>query len=84
MSGQTRFNEDIINGIIGPVTDSSIDELMSSKTIIVDGQPEPGPAAKTVLVFETPAGNLTLAQRVNAHVALLRRLTLLIGNGEVR
>lgn len=84
MSGQTRFNEDIINGIIAPVTDSSIDELMSSKTLIVDGRTEAGPAAKTVLVFETPAGNLSLAQRVDAHVALIRRLTLLIADDEVR
>jgi len=78
MSGQTRFDEDIVDGIIGPVTDSSIDELMSSKRVVVNGQPESGPGAVTVLVFETPAADLSLAQRVGAHAALIRRLSLLI------
>jgi hypothetical protein len=78
MSGQTRFGEEIVNGIVGPVTDSSIDELMSSKQIVVNGQAQPGPGADTVLVFETPAGNLDLRQRVNAHRALIRQLTLII------
>ena len=55
MSGQTRFGEDLVDGIIGPVTDSSIDELMSSKRVIANGRPESGPGAETVLVFETPA-----------------------------
>jgi len=84
MAGQTRFEEDIVNGIIGPVTDSSIDELMSSKQVIVDDRVELGPDAETVLVFETPAGDLTLTQRVNAHTALIRRLVLLIGDSEVQ
>jgi len=84
MAGQTRFEEDIVNGIIGPVTDSSIDELMSSKQVIVDDRVESGPDAETVLVFETPAGYLTLTQRVNAHTALIRRLVLLIGDSEVQ
>lgn len=82
MSGQTRFGEDIVDGIIGPVTDSSIDELMSSEQIVVDGELISGPGAETVLVFETPVRNLTLSQRVNAHSALIRRLALLIGNSE--
>lgn len=78
MGGLTRFDEPITNGIIGPVVDSSIDELMSSATVIVGGQPAPGPAAATVLVFETPAAALPLPQRVRAHAALLRRLQTLI------
>jgi hypothetical protein len=82
LSGQTRFGEDIVNGIVGPVVDSSIDELMSSKRIIVDGREESGPGARTVLVFETPAANLTVAQRVNAHAALIRRLGALIRSAE--
>ena len=36
----------------------------------------PGPGAQTVLVFETPAAALPLAQRVGAHAALLRRLAI--------
>lgn len=72
--GTTRFDEPIEDGIIGPVVDSSIDELLSAATVIADGSPRPGPGAKTVLVFETPAAALPLAQRIAAHAALLRRL----------
>jgi hypothetical protein len=78
MSGKTRFDEDISGGIIGPVIDSSIDELMSSREIVLDGRMRPGPAARTVLVFETPAAALTLEKRVAAHLALIRRLTGLL------
>lgn len=78
MDGATRFDEAIAGGIVGPVVDSSIDELMSAPTVIVDGRPAPGPAAPTVLVFETPAAALPLAQRVRAHAALLRRLTTFV------
>jgi hypothetical protein len=78
LDGQTRFGEDIEGGIIGPVTDSSIDELMSATDIVVDGQPAVGPAARTVLVFETPAKDLALDRRVAAHLALVRQLASLI------
>lgn len=71
MSGTTRFDEPIQDGIIGPVTDSSVDELMSAREIIVDGRVLPGPRADTVLVLETPAAALPLAQRVAAQAALL-------------
>jgi hypothetical protein len=77
VQGQTRFGEDIVGGIIGPVTDSSIDELIGAGTILVDGRVRPGPAARTVLVFETPAKEVSLAQRKAAHLALLRRLAVL-------
>jgi hypothetical protein len=76
--GQTRFEEDIVDGIIGPVTDSSIDELMSVNEAWLDGEKIAGPAAHTVLVFETPAAHLDIAQRVEAHETLLRRLAHLI------
>ena len=78
MGGRTRFDEAISGGIIGPVVDSSIDELMSSPEIIIDGCSRPGPAARTVVVFETPAAALTLEQRIAAHSALIRRLTRLL------
>ena len=74
MSGATRFDEPIVRGIVGPVTDSSIDELMSAREVVRNGALRPGPAAHTVLVFETPAAALPLPQRVAAHAALLRRL----------
>jgi len=72
--GRTRFDEPVEDGLIGPVTDSSIDELMSAATVIADGRALPGPRAATVLVFETPAAALPLPQRVAAHAALLVRL----------
>jgi len=75
MGGETRFGEPIFSGIIGPVTDSSIDELMSADYLVVNGQQVSGPAARTVLVFETPAARATLNKRVNAHAALLKQLT---------
>jgi hypothetical protein len=75
MNGETRFGEIIKNGIIGPVADGSIDELMSASSIIVDGRVRAGPEANTVLVFETPAGRASLQQRIRAHTALLRTIS---------
>jgi hypothetical protein len=74
MSGETRFEEPISNGLIGPVADSSIDELMSAHYVVVDGVRQPGPAASTVLVFETPAAAVSMDVRVDAHAALLESL----------
>jgi murein peptide amidase A len=79
LDGTTRFDEPVSKGIVGPVTDSSIDELLSAKQVVVDGAPKPGPAAHTVLVFETPAAALPLERRVAAHAALLRRLAAELG-----
>jgi len=74
ISGQTRFGETIKDGIVGPVIDSSIDELISAGKIRLDGKPIAGPAAQTVLVFETPALGVSLQKRIAAHAALLRKL----------
>ena len=75
MDGTTRFDETIRRGIIRPVTDSSIDELMSARQVLADGTSQSGPAAQTVLVLETPAAALSLERRVAAHAALLRLLS---------
>jgi len=75
MDGKTRFDEPVARGIIGPVTDSSIDELMSARQVLVDGKARPGPAAETVLVLETPAAALPLEKRVAAQAALLELLS---------
>jgi D-aminopeptidase len=74
MSGETRFGEVIEGGIIGPVIDGSIDELMSAGSVIVDGKPQAGPGAHTVLVFETPADGIDLQKRIDAQAALLRSI----------
>lgn len=76
IDGETRFGEPIAGGIIGPVTDSSIDELMSTPTVVSGGCRQPGPAARTVLVFETPAAAISIGRRIEAHAALLRRLAV--------
>jgi hypothetical protein len=83
MGGTTRFDEPIENGIIGPVNDGSVDELMSAREVVADGARRRGPGAGTVLVLETPAAALPLAQRVAAHAALLRALAtrLLVDDG---
>ena len=79
--GTTRFDEPIARGIIGPVSDSSIDELLGAREVIVDGERRRGPGAQTVLVLETPAAALPLERRVAAHSALLRALaTRLLAN----
>jgi len=75
ISGETRFGEPIEGGIIGPVIDGSIDELMSAEVILVNGHSQAGPGAHTVLVFETPAGQISLQKRIDAHRALLQMLT---------
>ena len=77
--GETRFGEKISGGIIGPVLDSSIDELIGNPTIICGGRIRPGPAAHTVLVFETPAAEASLERRIAAHAALLRLLVDRLG-----
>ncbi len=74
IGGETRFGEPIAGGIIGPVADSSIDELMSAPDVVSRGCRRPGPAAHTVLVFETPAAAIPIGRRIEAHAALLRRL----------
>ena len=60
-SGRTRFDEPIVDGVISrddrgqPIRDGSIDELLATTEIFVDGRKTPGPAAATVIVVETPA-----------------------------
>ena len=60
-SGQTRFGETIVAGVISrddkgrPIRDGSIDELLAAAEVIVDGSKVRGPAAHTVVVVETPA-----------------------------
>lgn len=72
--GVTRFGEPIVDGVIGPTQDGSIDELLSSGVLVRDGQAIPGPGAKTVIVVETPTHTVPLARRVAAHTEILRAL----------
>ncbi len=60
-SGRTRFGEPIVDGVISrddqgqPIRDGSIDELLASVEVFQDGAKIQGPAARTVIVVETPA-----------------------------
>lgn len=81
LSGRTRFDEPIVDGVISrddkgePVRDGSIDELLASAEIIVNGARAPGPAAPTVIVVETPAfAGSRFDLRVDAHGAVIRRV----------
>lgn len=80
-SGQTRFGETIVDGVIsrddqgGPIRDGSIDELLAATQVFVEGRPQPGPAADTVIVVETPAfAGARLEQRVAAHATVVRNV----------
>jgi basic amino acid/polyamine antiporter, APA family len=80
-SGRTRFDEPIGNGVISrddkglPIRDGSIDELLASREVFVDGRKLPGPAARTVIVVETPAfAGSRFEQRVAAHGAVVQRV----------
>jgi hypothetical protein len=81
MSGNTRFGEPIVAGVISrddkgdPIRDGSIDELLAADTVFIDGIARSGPAAKTVIVVETPAdASVSFEQRVDGQGEVLRRL----------
>jgi len=74
--GSTRWDEEIRNGFVRFVTDSSIDDLFAADRIFVDGKIVPGPNAETVLALEIP-GTLPLSQRVRTYqevIALLPKI----------
>lgn len=83
-SGQTRFGEPIVDGVIsrdhhgGPIRDGSIDELLAATIVFVDGAPTDGPSAGTVIVVETPAfEGSQFERRVAAHAAVVERVDAL-------
>lgn len=65
-SGKTRFEEPIADGVVGPVQDGSIDELLSTL------------GAKSVIVVETSAQGQPLPKRVAVHSAVLGLLPELV------
>lgn len=70
-TGKTRFDEDVLNGIVLSAEDGSIDELLAAEKIVIDGKLEKGPAAKTTIVVETPVINVPLEKRIKAHKAII-------------
>jgi hypothetical protein len=80
-SGRTRFDEPIVDGVISrddkgqPIRDGSIDELMAANAVFRNGEEVPGPAARTVIVVETPAfAGSRFELRVAAHSAVIQRV----------
>jgi hypothetical protein len=53
------------------VTDGSVDELLAAGRITRDGVAAPGPAARSVVVVETPTRDIPLARRIEAHAAVI-------------
>jgi hypothetical protein len=74
MTGKTRFDENIVDGIVENAQDGSVDELLSTEKIIVDNIVVRGPSAKTSLVIETPTIGVSLEERINAHGNILKRV----------
>ena len=82
LSGKTRFDEPIINGIVSDVKDGSIDELIASEKIIIDGAFQTGPSGKSVIVVETSAARLPLKERVRVHSSIIGMLEELYKSAE--
>lgn len=74
LKGKTRFGEEIFDGIISDTMDGSIDELLSSKEIFVNGKPKKGPAVENVIVVETPTIGVTLRKRIEAHTNVIKSI----------
>lgn len=70
-SGKTRFDERIEKGLVEANNDGSIDELLSSKYLILNDKRVKGPNGEACFVVETPAASLPLEKRVNAHLAII-------------
>ena len=80
-SGKTRFGEPVVKGVISrddagkPIRDGSIDELLATTEVFVDGGKRAGPSAATVIVVETPAFEGSQFElRVAAQGAVVKRL----------
>jgi hypothetical protein len=91
-SGETRFGETIVDGVIsrddkgGPIRDGSIDELLATPVTFVEGRAVRGPTAGTVIVVETPAfAGAELERRIAAQGAVVRNIAeLWRASGSVR
>ena len=73
-SGKTKEGERIVNGTVSNLSDSSIDELLSAKRIILEGKQALGPSAEKVVVVETRTIGVPLEKRVKVHGEILRSL----------
>ena len=74
LSGKTRFNEPIINGMVSNSNDGSIDNLIASKQIFINNEIEKGPNGKHVIVVETSSKNKPIEERINIHSSIIDML----------
>ncbi len=74
MEGRTRFDEEVNGGIVSGVKDGSIDELLSSPTVLVSGKPAAGPGGRSVLVVETSSMNSRIGERKRVHSTVIASL----------
>jgi len=76
MNGETRFHEHIKQGIVGfnpgAKQDGSIDELIASDWVMKGRRRVRGPSAEKVLVIETPAKDMALKKRIEAHKEVIK------------
>jgi len=70
---KTTFDEKIKNGIVEPENDGSLDDLLASKKIIINGKIIKGPSAKTVIVVETTTKGFPIKKRVHAHSLIIKQ-----------
>ena len=79
--GFTRFGEQIIRGIVGKGDpDYSIDNLLASNKIFLNGRISVKSGTKTAIVIETPAKAMKLEERKKAHMNVLFSLNNFIKN----
>ncbi|MBI4675972.1 MAG: hypothetical protein HY748_00115 [Elusimicrobia bacterium] len=74
LSGKTRFDESVVDGIISDVSDGSIDELIASTQAIVGGKLRKGPSGKSVIVVETSSKGMPLPDRVRVHAEVIKMI----------
>lgn len=80
VGGRTRFLERIEDGWVINARDGSVDELLSSKNIIVGGRRTTKDAAKATFVIETQISDrVTMNQRIDAHKAIVEMTPQLWG-----
>ncbi|MDO8443420.1 MAG: hypothetical protein Q7S78_00235 [Candidatus Azambacteria bacterium] len=72
--GKRWFGKNIKDGIIHGVHDGSIDELLSAEKIFLNGKITKKPAAKSVIVIETPIKNSPIEKRVKTMELVIKSL----------
>ena len=74
LADETEWDEVIRDGIISPVKDGSIDELLSAARIVRNGAIVEGPHARSVIVLETGSKKIPLSLRVKVQSHFIRML----------